>query len=287
MTVRTRQWLKDNWWGQDPRIHFEDLVDSLDNIVDSGTGAHIWISPQGDDTNGIGSYLNPYATVEQGLSQVSAAKLTVLAMPGTYLENVEWPARSNVRLIGLGKQGAVTLDDASAGGTAVLKVYPATVLASFAGYLDNVTIDHNGTGLKLDNSSAAGTFALYLRDVDFVATGGTSMITNHGTNNPVVIDARHVDFGGEVNLQVRDKNDAFYLHGGKLTGGMVTSGSPALGGTAEITVAHSEIKHEGVSGGSANQKFNSVYSWTRTSKTLALVGTADLAGSHTRNIIGS
>jgi len=287
MTVRTRAWLKNNWWEQDPRIRFEDLIDSLDNIVDSGTGDHIWINPEGDDTNGIGSYLNPYASLTQAFSQVSAAKLVVLAMPGTYQENVTWPARSSVRLIGLGKQGAVTIDDASSGGTAVLKVYPATSLASFAGYIDNVTLDHDGTGLKLDNSSCAGTFALHLRDVDFVATGGTSMITNHGTNNPIVIDARHVDFGGEVNLQVRDQNDAFYLHGGKLTGGMVTSGSLALGGTAEITAAHSEIKHEGVSGGSANQMFNSIFSWTRTSKTLALVGTADLTGDHTNNIVGS
>lgn len=281
MTVRTLATLKANWIETEPDVRYGD---ALDTLVDHGTGDHLWVNPEGSDTIGIGSYANPYATITTAFAAVTAANPNVIVMPGTYTEDVTWPAISGVRLIGLGKQGAVTISS----GTAGLTVYPATSLASFAGYIDNVNFTNTtGTGLYLDNSSCAGTFALHLRDVKFTHTAGTSLFTNHGTNNPIVIHTRNVDFGGPVYLQVRDQNDAFYSYGGKLTGGMVTSGSVSLGGTAEITLAYTEIKHEGVSGGSANQKINSLFCWSRTAKTLALADTSDLAGHHTENIVGS
>ncbi len=287
MADRTPTWLKANYQ-EYPREDWQsDLIDSISNVADEGTGRTIWVSKKGNNTTGDGTILRPYLTVTQGLGQASSTKPEVVVLPGTYQENVTWPTTSGIRLIGLGKRGAVTIDDASAGGTAVLQVYPATSIASFALNIDNVSIDHNGTGLYLDNCSCQGTFALRLADVDFVDGGGTSLLTNHGTNNPIVVDVRGGSIAGRVYLQVRDVSDAAKFYHTRLGGGMITSGSPALGGTAEITLASSEVLEAGVSGGSANQMFNSLFSWSRTGTTLAKVDTSDLAGNHTENIVGA
>jgi len=290
MTIRTRQWLKNNWWGQDPRVRFEDLVDSLDNIVDSGTGAHIWINPQGDDTDGIGSYLNPYATVEQGLSQVSAAKLIVLAMPGTYAENVSWPAVKNARLIGVGKQGAVVIGDGSSGGTSVVKVKPLTSFGgtAFNAYLDNVTIKHAGTGMYIDNSTAAYAFNVRLKDVNFDRTGGTSIITEHGAGTEIGLFVEGpAKSEGLVYVDVTKPLDQAIFRTVNLAGGLATSADTEIGGTATIVFAGCQVKHEGITGGATCQRVSSLFSWSFAgSSTYAALDTADLAGSHTEYIAG-
>lgn len=285
MADRTTTWLKANYQ-EYPREDWQsDLIDSVSNIADEGTGRTVWVSKKGNNTTGDGTILRPYLTVTQGLGQASATKPEIVVLPGTYQENVTWPTASGIRLIGLGKRGAVTIDDASAGGTAVLQVYPATQIASFALNIDNVTIDHNGTGLYLDNSSCQGTFALRLQDVDFVATGGTSLLTNHGTDNPIVVDVRGGSFGGPVYLDVTDPSDAAKFYRSALSGGLSSSTGTGIGGTAEITFASCEVKHEGVTGGTACQRIGSLFSWSRTGTTLAAIDTNDLAGAHKENIV--
>ena len=91
--------------------------------------------------------------------------------------------------------------------------------------------------------------------------------------------------GGLVYAQIDHAEDRLRFAGMSLTGGLTTSGSGVLGGSAEISLFGCELKHEGIAGGSANQMLNSIRSWSRTGKTLAAVDTNDLAGDHTENIV--
>lgn len=315
MTARTATWLKDAFEHRDPSNWVDDLVDTIHNpqstvthdgaatfddtvtfngtatftsgIELGGTQTLLWVSKKGNDNKGDGTLVRPYLTITQGLGAVTATKKEIVVLPGTYQENLTWPTRSGVRLIGLAARGAVTLDDASAGGTAVLKVKPGTADTAWIARVQDIEIDHNGTGLLLDNSTANGTWTFNSQNLSFVRSGGTSVILTKGTARPVLVEfeGHGAEIAGLVYAQINHAEDRLRFWGMKLTGGLTTSGSGALGGTAEITLANSELLHEGVAGGSANQLLSSLYSWSRTGKTLAAVDTSDLAGDHTENIV--
>lgn len=289
-TDRTKAWLQAAFLGRDPNDFMQDLLESVSNIANEAGGSHIWVSPYGDDTNGDGSLLRPYASFETGLAATGASKTSVIVLPGTYTENVEWPTTEELHLIGVGKRGAVQLVDASAGGTAVMKIKPETDYGgtAFNAYLDNITISHAGTGMYIDNATAAYVFNVKMREVDFVRTGGTSIITNHGAGTEIGVYAEGATIAGKVYLECTKPLDNAVFRYMNLAGGLASSADTELGGTANIVLASSQVKHEGVTGGATCQRFSSIFSWSFAgSATYALVDTDDLAGSHTESIIGS
>ena len=284
MTKRTFAYLRDQWDEKPPQDYQDDLLESIFEI-----GSAIFVSPDGDDSN-TGNRANPYATIQKGLDEVTASKNVVFVMPGTYGENLTWPTLNGAYLIGAGKNKAVTVDGPDAGGTAVLKIAPATNYSSeFKAFLENLHLKHAGTGLAIDNDGhgSAAPFSVYGKHVSFGKDGGTSIKTAHNGSAAMklYLEGAGEQIEGEAYLAIENGSDVARFDGMRLSSGLQTSAGSAFGGTAEITLVSAEVLHEGVTGGHADQRINSLFSWSKTGETYATLDTNDLAGSHTENII--
>jgi hypothetical protein len=290
MTIRTVQWLKDNFPQHDPDEWTEDLVDSVLVAEDQGTSTDIWVSKDGSDTEGVGSVIRPFATIAKGFAEVTAARSSVIVFPGLYEENVTWPKVSSVHLICLGAHEGVKIKDTSAGGTPVVKIAPGTAHASWKAFIDGIDVLTNGTGILIDNGSAIGTFfvGLYNSDIDQDAGTHALRVLHNATAHPVLFEADDAgnEIEGKIYLEIKHPEDRYRFRGMRLTGGLETSTDSGLGGTAEIAIFDCEIPVGGISGGSSAQLLSTVYSWTRDGKTYAKVVTSDLDGSHAENILG-
>ena len=154
----------------------------------------------------------------------------------------------------------------------------------------NLHIEHSDdatqVGIQLDNTSATSKINCYLHDVSFGSDGGNSI----DVDEPVATDAIRVymyakghEVEGPVNISVKNDGTRFRAFGASLIGGLVTSADAVA---AEITLKHCGILHEGVTGGNAAQTVNVIACYSdNDGGTYAAVDTADLAGSHTENII--
>lgn len=282
MTQKTITQLKAQWHHVDP---YDQYVNTLDSLVGGGAGTaeHLWVSKGGRNA-GDGSLLDPFLSIGSAFAAVTASKQAVLVLPGTYQENLTWPAIDGVSLIGVGRNGAVVIDDASAGGTAVIaKSFSAQPATTYDMSIENVWIDHNGTGLYLTNAGSTSVINLRLSDVKFVDSGGTSLLT--AAHNGSAGVNHHFDrcvFGAEVNLDIASADDAVYARQCEFKAKLETSADAV---DADIGLFGCEVLHEGVAGGNAAQDLTSVACWSRTGETIAALDTNDLAGSHTEVIL--
>lgn len=292
MAKKTFAQLKKSWHERDHADWFVDVFDSvrqIDNItsaVDAGTGYAIYVSKGGDDTNGNGGKVNPYLTIGKALTEVDSDKQTVFIEPGTYQENLTWPTETACRVVGFGRRGAVTISDDSSGGTAVISIAPGTALgATMECWLENLHIDHKGTGVYVDDTSMAEKVIVYMDDVSTNQQGGTSVLTQGGNAADAIriyMQGEQDEIEGPIYLEIKNAGDRFRATNMILSGGLESSADDIA---AEITLKNCEVKHAGISGGHGSQKVNAIGCWSLTGSTYAMFDTADLAGSHTENLI--
>lgn len=272
----------------DPEEQERQVLGSISQIATEETLHQLWVSKGGSDTYGDGSVLRPYLTISEALSNVGAGTAEVLIKPGEYEENITWPIRTDVKFIGVGKAGAVTIKDASEGGTAVVAIAPGTAFgATMEAWLQNLYIEHNGTGLHVDNTDTEEKVNVYLDNVSFGQDGGTSILTTHGNTDDAIriyANGNMEEIEGPVYLVIKNNGDRARFNNLSLAGGLESTADDIV---SEITLNGCQVKHEGVSGGHSSQKLNAIFCHTLTGATYALLDTSDLAGSHTENIIGS
>lgn len=289
MTKKTFANLLLDFRGKDPHAQWDNLLDSLthkDNLAanaDAGTGYELHVS-KGGDANGIGSKVDPLNTIQAALDLVDANKKTVYVWPGTYAEHLTWPSYTDVRVIGVGRRAAVTINGANAG-TGTIKFAPGSDLGEVIDlYLENVSVQHAGTGLGVNNTGMGSAVKAHLDEVDFVASGGTSIIftSNGSAALELHVNGQRNEIPGPVYFDVGDDADAINAHGILFSGGLETSGVDA---DADIVLNACGMLHEGVSGGHATQDLTAINCYSKTGETYAMLDTADLAGSHTENLI--
>lgn len=130
---------------------------------------YVWVSPEGSDTKGNGSFGTPYKTITAGLSVATVTRNTVMVMPGTYSEvDIVWPSITGIVLIA--PFDGVSIVQSTKAATAVITVSP-TRTASFSATIENIEIVSDFTAGKCINIANANVTAgnkmnIYLNNVD-------------------------------------------------------------------------------------------------------------------------
>jgi len=252
----------------------------------------IWVSPEGDDANGDGTFVSPYATITAAMAAVTATRKTVLVVPGTYEEadEITWPTINGVKLIALAGQWQTTISiDSDAEADQVINVAPGVQTSTFEMWIENIYIDHGTSGqdgILLNNTSMAKKLNCYLKNVGGDGSSSDKFISmTHGDTDNAIRIYWNGDNGGVegiVHHAGGNDGDKLYITGVTLSGGL-TTGTEAV--ALDVGLLRCFVKHEGISGGDNAQTIHAIACYSVTGSTYAALDTNDLAGSHTEDIV--
>lgn len=291
-TDRTKSWLQTRLADRDPQDWAADLVESIPEMADyEAKHRAFWVSKTGNNSDD-GSFLQPFSSVGTGLAAASSGTQTVYVFPGTYTENITWPTTDAVRLIGLGRDEAVTLSATTSG--TLLKIAPgATPTSAFDAYLENLHLVHGSSGtavsgLVLSNASMNANLIVRLKNVSTSQGAGTSVLIKHSTAGSAIRlywDGNQDEIAGPIYAELRNSTDQLRFSGMRLTSGIKTGTHSISGGVAEVTLKYCEVLDGGITGGTAAQKVNAIQSWVVSGgSTYGALEAADIA-DQTHNVV--
>jgi len=213
---------------------------------------NIYVSPNGDDTYGDGSKNRPYKTIAKAVSVESATRKTILLEAGSYTANEIDITVSGTVIRGLGE---VTVKGAKDADYCFKTVFGATN-GDKSLTMKNLNINHDDDatqiGLQIINTNATAKVYVYLDDINFGSANGNSIdIDNVATSQAIRCYCERCTTEGPVRIVVKDNGDRFRFSYGNLRGGLV---SDAGDYDAEILIAWSSFKVNGITGGHANQR---------------------------------
>lgn len=195
-------------------------------------------------------------------------------------------ASTGVKIVG---EGVVEITGAAGADNCfsiVLGALSSTAEVWFKNIIVSHTDDATQVGIQIDNLAATKKLNVYVDDCEFDSDGGNSIDIDHSdTSNAIRLYCNRSTFEGPVNVVVADAGDRFRFVNSVVRGGFVSSAGDF---DAEILFHNCVVKHEGVTGGHANQRVISLGSYTETDADPNVYGaldTNDLAGSHTEQIV--
>lgn len=208
---------------------------------------NIYVSPNGDDTYGDGSKNRPYKTIAKAVSVESPTRKTILLESGDYTADKIDITVSGTKIRGLGE---VNINGA------VGAAYCFKTVGDNSLTMKNLNINHNANntqiGIQIINTGATAMTYVYLDDVNFGSIGGKSIdIDNVVTGQAIRCYCERCTTQGPVNIVVKNDRDRFRFSYGNLRGGLVTDSGNY---DAEILIAWSTFKANGITGGHANQR---------------------------------
>lgn len=243
----------------------------------------IWVAPHGVAANATGSIVNPYATLAAAFAAITASKLTVCLMPGTYtLAAVQaLPiAQDGVKIIGVGGSSVTTISGADA--DYALGLAPAAQGAAFTITLEGITVDAFAAkiGLYVDDTSIDGAVTINLKDVHMTMdTSGDSIDVLHAEAQALVLNVEDCTFTGSLELDCVNAGDVYTFTRCNLAAGLVTDATDIA---ASLFFYYCEILSAGVTGGHSTQVITALYC---TSSDGTLAETGEFAGSQTETLI--
>jgi len=141
----------------------------------------IWVATYGSDI-ATGGVEDPYLTIAQAFSVVTATRKTVILLPGTYesAASIAWPTTiTDVLLTGITPDYESTVIKCTAG-TEAIDIAPATSVAAsnFLAFMANLTVEHEDgiRGVTIDNTgmtTAGKKLIVTFREVGFSAETDT------------------------------------------------------------------------------------------------------------------
>ena len=115
----------------------------------------VWyVATAGSDQSGDGSEFNPFMTIEKGINYCNTND-TVLVGPGTYNENIIWPATKGIRLVGSGETDCI-ID--GGGNERVLYLDGVDSTTSISNFKIQNGSSTEGGGIFIDNSKLTLSF---------------------------------------------------------------------------------------------------------------------------------
>ena len=246
---------------------------------------YLWVSTDGDDTNGDGTMQNPYATPGTAMGQVSATRKHILVLPGNYSDSFTWSTTTGMHLIGLSSQWDTSITDDEAGDE-VITVAPGAQTATWEMWIENIYLIHTTAGqdgLKLNHTSVGKKLNCYLRNFGADADSDSDKsitVTHGGSGNAVRIYMRGDNGGiaGAVYFQSKDNSDRLWAEGAHFDGGIELSTDAT---TLSLRLISCMVKHEGITGGSTSTVVDCMHCQSVTGTTYAQLDTDDVAGNIT------
>jgi hypothetical protein len=263
-----------------------EVVPVFDESAATATAlTFIYVSPDGDDSSGNGSFSSPYATVTTALAAVSATRKTIMLMPGEYIEaaSLTWPSRTGVRLCGvIGDGDAVTIIG-TAGQTQVISIDPTVQTATFEATISNVGIEcpDGVRGITFDNTSVNRKINLYLFNVpisnDTETDRAISVVhTTAGEAMRIYASGQKSIVEGLLYIAPKNTDDRFTFDNYQFDGG-VQFGTTTIASVS--TFKDCIMKDGGGSGGQDTQILNSLGCYSLTGTTYAAAALADFASN--------
>jgi len=247
----------------------------------------LWVDGgRDDDYVADGSFLAPYTTVGGAVAALTAARSTILILPGEYTETASLSLPLfDCALIGVGVSSVVKIEAAVAI-TSLVDISPDTLTGTTTYFLKNLYLDNGETsqvGVQVDNADAGKKIIVQIQDCEFSDGGNAIDVDHDGASDAVRLYIDRCYIEGALNYDVGNNGDRIRCLDCQLIGGLVTSADAT---TCEILLQSCRVLHEGVTGGNAAQTVNVAACISDDDAgTYAAFDTDDLAGSHTESIL--
>jgi predicted RecA/RadA family phage recombinase len=213
---------------------------------------NIYVSPNGDDTEGDGSFARPYKTLAIAIAAITTTRKTVVMFPGEYTHTTDTDITVNgTKIIGMGGVSVT----ASGVTTYGLKTVFGATSGTKEFTLENLSWDSGAkVGLQLQNTGATAKINGYIKNCDFSATNATysSIDVDHAVTGQAIrlyVDGCTTE--GKIDWVVNDNGDRLRFTRGNMRGGLVTSAGDF---DAEFFIGWSTFLLNGITGGHANQR---------------------------------
>jgi hypothetical protein len=215
------------------------------------------VSKGGDDTDGNGSFGNPYLTITAGLAALTSLRNTLIVLPGEYKEAaLVWPNVTGLSLVAPFGEVSIVNTDAAA---AALTIAPTWTASSFEATIKgavNINATATKIGLKIANAAMTKKLNVYLDGLSAEMTDSGDSIDIAGTvsGQAVRVYAKNLDLEGLLHFTANDAGSRLRLENSTFTGGVTVAGGVA----AELSLRNCKIVTGGLASVATEWKFSHV-----------------------------
>jgi hypothetical protein len=225
-------------------VFSEHQKNHLLELIAAAPPTFIVVSTAGSDTEGTGSFQQPYKTITKALTKLSAVRNTIYVLSGEYEEaaTLTWPAINYANLIGI---GPVSISNGNSAAQVLLIQPGSAASSSFGVTIEGVNIAADTQiGLKVANAAMTKKLNLYLKDVSFeMDTSGDSVdVAGTVSGQAIRIYADGLDVEGLFHFTVNDGGSRLRVSNSKLVGGLTTVGAVA----SEVCLRNTQILASGI-----------------------------------------
>ncbi len=246
------------------------------------TQTEIWVSKEGNDTTGNGSFNKPFLTFTAAFAAVTNTKKVIRVLPGVYTEaaGLTWPAFSGVQLIGTGTRFETEVR--ASAGDQVFDVTPGVVASTFELTIQDLHVNHDETGqdgILLDNTGMTKKLNCYFGNLGFDGSSSDYGIqcVHADADNAIRIywEGGNGDVESKIDLASANGGDRFYVDN-VIFKADIDAGTDVA---STIRLRNTQILHEGFSGGGTSVVVDLISCWSLTGSTYAACDNTDITAN--------
>jgi ribosomal protein L18 len=217
---------------------------------------YVVVSKGGDNTDGNGSFGNPYLTIVKGLTALTASRSTLLVLPGEYAEAaLVWPSITGLSLVAPFGEANISNSDAAA---AVLTIAPTYTASTFEATIKGgVNLAASAQiGLKVANAAMTKKLNVYIDGLSAeIFTSGDSIdIAGTVAGQAIRVYAKGLDLEGLLHFAANDAGSRLRIESCTLMGGVTVAGAVA----AELSMRNCKVVTGGLASVAGDWKFSHV-----------------------------